>query len=92
MVYISFDVTTHKCVCGHDFQQTGHQPGMVANPSCGQPNRESGIRLYIGWKIEVLLKSLDGKRASLALDRIMTLEYQPFSTGRITGTRFQLLY
>ena len=23
-------------VCGHHFQQNGHQPGMVANPACGQ--------------------------------------------------------
>ena len=31
------------CVCGHHFQQTGHQPGMVANPACSQLNRENGI-------------------------------------------------
>ena len=31
------------CVCGHHFQQTGHQPGMVGNPARGQLNRENGI-------------------------------------------------
>ena len=31
------------CVCDHHFQQTGHQPGMVDNPACGQLNREHGI-------------------------------------------------
>ena len=31
------------CVCGHHFQQTGHQPGMVANPACGQLDRENGF-------------------------------------------------
>ena len=30
-------------LCGHHFQQTGHQPGMVANPARGQLNRENGI-------------------------------------------------
>ena len=30
-------------MCGHQFQQTGHQPGMVANPASGQLNRENGI-------------------------------------------------
>ena len=30
---------------GHHFQETGHQPGMVANPACGQLNRENGILL-----------------------------------------------
>ena len=28
------------CVCGHHFQQTGHRPGMVANPARGQLNRK----------------------------------------------------
>ena len=28
------------CVCGHHFDQTGHQPGVVANSACGQLNRE----------------------------------------------------
>ena len=26
----------YQCVCGHHFQQTGHQPGMVTNPACEQ--------------------------------------------------------
>ena len=26
----------------HHFQQTAHQPGMVANPDCDQLNRENG--------------------------------------------------
>ena len=31
------------CVCGHHLQQTGHQlAGMVADPACGQLNRETG--------------------------------------------------
>ena len=30
------------CVCGHHFQQTGHQQGMVANSARGQLNRENG--------------------------------------------------
>ena len=29
------------CVCGHHFQETGPQPGMVANPDRGQVNREN---------------------------------------------------
>ena len=32
-------VTTR--VCGHHFQQTGHQAGVVANPACGQLKRQS---------------------------------------------------
>ena len=32
--YITVGYTV--CMCGHHFQQTGHQPGMVANPACGQ--------------------------------------------------------
>ena len=36
--------TVCLCVCGHHFQQTGHEPGiMVANPACGQLNRENGL-------------------------------------------------
>ena len=31
------------CVCGHHFQQIGHQPGMVTNPARGQLNWENGI-------------------------------------------------
>lgn len=30
------------CVCGHYFQHTGHQPGVVGNPACSQLNRENG--------------------------------------------------
>ena len=29
-------------MCDRHFQQIGHQPGMVANPACGQLNRENG--------------------------------------------------
>ena len=31
------------CVCGYHFQQTGHQPGMVAKPARGQVNMKNGI-------------------------------------------------
>ena len=32
-----------KSVCGRHFQQTGHQPGIVANPARGQLNKETRI-------------------------------------------------
>ena len=33
----------NACVYGQHFQQTGDQPGMVANPVRGQLNGENGI-------------------------------------------------
>ena len=48
------------CVCGHHFQQTGHQPGMVANPTCGQLNRENGIFFSLSFFVHELVSSRVG--------------------------------
>ena len=31
----------YVCMYGHDIQQSMDQPGQVANPACGQLNREN---------------------------------------------------
>jgi len=43
------------CVCGHYFQQTGHQPGMVANSARGQLNRRNNFFLLSPFAPESLV-------------------------------------
>lgn len=44
LLLLPFEYYQMSFVCGHPFQRTRHQPGMVTNPTCGQLT-EQGIRL-----------------------------------------------
>ena len=41
MGYIGFPNGSMACMYGHHIQQSMDQPGKVANPACGQLNREN---------------------------------------------------
>ena len=77
-------------VGGHHFQQTGHQPGMVANPARGQLNKEKWnlpcprLRLRV-WSLRMFrpasVRSFSTLRLNLVLTYGTQLPLPPFRYG-----------
>ena len=40
------------CLCSHHLKQIGHQPGLVAIPSCGQLERENEFP-FLSWRLRI---------------------------------------
>ena len=79
--------------CGHHFQQTEHQPGIVANPACGQLNRETEFSLSLS-RLRVWSRELDSAVPSRVSPLILHTQaksgaYLPDSTS---PSRFPLRF